>query len=135
MNTARLFAFRLLLAMCGALALAVSSVWAQALTEVDVTTAAARLQEKQPTVLDVREPSEHATGIIQGALLIPLGQVEKRLAELAAYKDQALYVVCASGGRSAQAIKTLSKHGFTKLTNIKGGMNAWRKAQLPVVAP
>ncbi len=108
---------------------------AQALPEIDVVAAAAQIQEKQIKVLDVREPSEFATGVISGAVLIPLGQVEKRLAELDGFKNQPMYVVCGSGGRSAQAIKVLSKNGFTQLTNIKGGMNAWRKANLPTVEP
>ena len=115
--------------------LASSIVTAGGLPEIDVLNAAAQIQEKQIKVLDVREPSEFATGVIQGAVLIPLGQVEKRLAELDAFKNQPIYVVCGSGGRSAQAIKFLGKKGFTQLTNIKGGMNAWRKANLPVVAP
>lgn len=109
--------------------------FAQALPEVEATVAATQIQEKRIKVLDVREPAEFATGVIQGAVLIPLGQVERRSAELEAFKDQPMYVVCGSGGRSAQAIKLLSKAGFTQLTNIKGGMNAWRKAKLPVVAP
>lgn len=113
-----------------------SMLAAQSLPEIDVSTAATQLQEKQIKVLDVREPSEFATGIIPGAILIPLGQVEKRVAELDAFKDQPMYVVCGSGGRSAQAIKVLaSKYGFKQLQNIKGGMNAWRKAKLPIVAP
>ena len=115
--------------------LASSIVTAGGLPEIDVLNAAAQIQEKQIKVLDVREPSEFATGVIQGAILIPLGEVEKRVADLDAFKDRPIYVVCGSGGRSAQAIKVLSKHGFTKLQNVKGGMNAWRKANLPLVAP
>lgn len=128
---------RWLMAIGTAIVLALSGACAraQAPAEVDVATAAAQIRDQQIKVLDVREPSEFATGVIQGALLIPLGQVEKRVAELSELKDQLLYVVCASGGRSAQAIKTLSKLGFTHLTNVKGGMNAWRKMNLPVVAP
>ena len=113
----------------------VSIASAEALPEIDVAAAAAQIQAKQIKVLDVREPAEFATGVIQGAVLIPLGQVEKRIGELDGLKDRPMLVVCGSGGRSAQAIRVLSKYGFTKLTNIKGGMNAWRKASLPVVAP
>ncbi len=109
---------------------------AQSLPEIDVTTAAAQIRDKQIKVLDVREPSEFATGVIPGAILIPLAQVEKRVAELDGFKDQPMYVICGSGGRSAQAIKVLaSKYGFTQLHNVKGGMSAWRKAKLPIVAP
>ncbi len=108
---------------------------AEASVEIDVAAAAVQIQENQIKVLDVREPAEFATGVIQGALLIPLGQVEKRVAELEPFRGQPMLVVCGSGGRSAYAIKVLSKYGFTQLQNIKGGMNAWRKAKLPVVAP
>lgn len=115
--------------------LAGSVARAEALTEIDVAAAAARIQGQQITVLDVREPSEFATGVIQGAVLMPLGQVKKRVGELAAFKDQPMLVVCGSGGRSAAAIKLLSNYGFTRMQNIKGGMDAWRRAKLPVVAP
>lgn len=118
-----------------AMLLAASMASSATLAEIDVAAAAVQIQEKQTKVLDVREPAEFSTGVIQGAMLIPLGQVEKRVAELDAYKDQPLIVVCATGGRSAQAIKTLSKYGFTQLQNLKGGMTAWRRAQMPVVAP
>ena len=138
MNTKRTLTdfYFLRIALIGvATLLSVSIASAEALPEIDVAAAAAQIQDKQIKVLDVREPSEFATGVISGAVLIPLGQVEKRLAELDMFKDRPMYVVCGSGGRSAQAIKVLSKHGFKKLQNMKGGMNAWRKASLPVVAP
>ena len=138
MNTKRTLTdfYFLRIALIGvATLLSVSIASAEALPEIDVAAAAAQIQDKQIKVLDVREPAEFATGVIQGALLIPLGQVEKRIGELDALKDRPMLVVCGSGGRSAQAIRVLSKYGFTKLTNIKGGMNAWRKANLPVVAP
>lgn len=138
MNTKRTLTdfYFLRIALIGvATLLSVSIASAEALPEIDVAAAAAQIQDKQIKVLDVREPSEFSTGVIQGAVLIPLGQVEKRIGELDGLKSRPMFVVCGSGGRSAQAINVLSKYGFTKLTNIKGGMNAWRKAKLPVVAP
>ena len=138
MNTKRTLTdfYFLRIALIGiATLLSVSIASAEALPEIDVAAAAAQIQDEQIKVLDVREPAEFATGVIQGAVLIPLGQVERRIGELDGLKDRPMLVVCGSGGRSAQAIKVLSKYGFTKLTNIKGGMNAWRKANLPVVAP
>ena len=123
------------LKLLAALMLLMSSfTFAQTLVEIDVTKAAAQIQDTQIKVLDVREPSEFAAGHIKDAILIPLGQVEKRIAELEGLKDQPMIVVCGSGGRSAAAIKTLSsKFGFTQLQNLKGGMGAWRKAGLPIV--
>ena len=53
------------------------------------------------TVLDVRESEEYAAGHLPGARLLPLGVLPVRMHELT--KDQPVYVVCQSGGRSAQA--------------------------------
>lgn len=127
----RLIAFGVAAALSASAAL----VGAQALPELDVATAAARIEQQQIPVIDVREPAEFATGVIRGAKLIPLGQLDKRLPELIPFKDQTVYVVCGSGVRSAQAIKTLSNAGFTQLVNIKGGMDAWRKQKLPITSP
>ena len=111
------------------------SVFAVSPQEIDVIGAAKLIQEKKVFVLDVREPSEYAAGHIEGSVLVPLGQVDARFQELIKRKDQPMLVVCGSGGRSAKAIEILSKHGFSQMRNIQGGMNAWRKASLPVAQP
>ena len=130
MNTSpKFFVFSLVAAW---MLLASGIARAQTTVEVDVAKAATQIQETQIKVLDVREPSEFAAGHIKDALLIPLGQVEKRVAELEGFKNQPMIVVCGSGGRSAAAIKVLDKYGFTQLLNLKGGMGAWRKAGLPI---
>jgi rhodanese-related sulfurtransferase len=117
------------------LTMLVPAAFAQGAGEIDVTSAAPLVEQKKLFVLDVREPSEYAAGHIADATLVPLGQLEKHLEELAPQKDQPVLVVCASGGRSAQAVRLLSKNGFTQAQNLKGGMNAWRKADLPIAKP
>lgn len=84
-------------------------------------------------VLDVREATEFAQGHIQGAINIPLSQLEARLPELTRYKDKALLVHCQGGIRSGKACSLLTKQQFTKLHNLRGGLNAWTQAKLPVV--
>lgn len=75
-------------------------------------------------VLDVRTPGETTGGVIPGALLIPIDQLEARVRELP--KDgKALLVCCAGGSRSAAACEFLSQQGFTGLHNLDGGMNSW----------
>jgi rhodanese-related sulfurtransferase len=129
-------AHRTLLPTLVLLLLALSTpTWGQTLRETDVQNAAPLVEAKQLFVLDVREPSEYATGRIAGAVLIPLGQLQKRLDELAAQKDAPLLAVCASGGRSAEAVRILTKNGFSQAMTLKGGMNAWRKANLPMEKP
>ncbi len=99
---------------------------------VDVAQGAA-MQSQGALMIDVREPSEYAAGHAPGTQLIPLGQLERRLQELAAYKDKPVVLICRSGSRSGQAQELMAKAGFTQALNVEGGMNAWAKAGLPVL--
>ncbi len=84
-------------------------------------------------ILDVREAEEFngPLGHIEGARLIPLGELAERTGEL----DQArpVVTVCRSGGRSAQATVILRRAGLTDLANLAGGMLRWRGHGFPVV--
>ena len=84
--------------------------------------------------MDVREPSEWAeTGVPEGAVLIPLGELEARgPAELQA--DQPVYVICRSGNRSQTGSDILVGLGFSEVYNVDGGITAWLDAGLPVEA-
>jgi adenylyltransferase/sulfurtransferase len=77
-------------------------------------------------LLDVREPHEAAICRIEGATLIPLGELPKRLDEIPR-GDSAPDVVihCKMGGRSAKAVRLLRDHGFDRVTNLTGGILAW----------
>ncbi|MEX0773528.1 MAG: rhodanese-like domain-containing protein [Balneolales bacterium] len=83
-------------------------------------------QNDKPYVLDVREPHEFEIANINGDL-IPLAELEDRLGEVKAEKDDEIIVHCRSGKRSAEAVKILQKHGFTNAKNLKGGIHEWAK--------
>ncbi|MBZ5201767.1 sulfurtransferase TusA family protein [Planomicrobium chinense] len=74
-------------------------------------------------VLDVREPAEFAFGHLQGAVSIPLGELEERAGELDAEKE--VYVICRTGNRSDFAAKQLAEKGFTRVKNVSEGMSMW----------
>lgn len=80
-------------------------------------------------LLDVREDDEWAAGHAPGAVHIPLAQVPSRLDELP--PDDDVYVICRSGGRSAQAAAWLNRNGYDA-TNVAGGMGAWLEAGRPM---
>jgi rhodanese-related sulfurtransferase len=82
-----------------------------------------------PLLLDVREPSEFTQAHIDGAVLIPLGQMQARVHELP--QEREIIVVCASGSRSGMAVNALRKAGYNA-SNLEGGMGAWARAGLPV---
>jgi rhodanese-related sulfurtransferase len=119
----------LLLAMLCAAPFALADTLAPA---VDVKQAAT-LQSQGAFLLDVREPSEYAEVHAKDATLIPLGQLQLRLNEIAQYKDKPVAIICRSGRRSAQAAEILRSAGFTQVANVEGGTNAWVGAGLPVV--
>jgi rhodanese-related sulfurtransferase len=75
-------------------------------------------------VLDVRTPSETATGVIKGALLIPMDEIGQRRGELPA-DGKPLLVYCAAGARSAAVCEHLSSEGFSGLHNLEGGFGTW----------
>ena len=75
-------------------------------------------------LVDVRQPDEYAFARIEGAKLIPLGEIMRRIDELDDSKE--LILQCKSGGRSAQAIEFLTRAGYQgKMSNLKGGITAW----------
>jgi rhodanese-related sulfurtransferase len=75
-------------------------------------------------LVDVREPAEVAAGTIPGAMNIPLGELPVRLNELD--RDRTVVLLCRSGGRSRQAARFLSAHGFADVVNLSGGMLAYQ---------
>jgi adenylyltransferase/sulfurtransferase len=82
-------------------------------------------------ILDVREPQEWAIAHIAGARLIPLAELDQRLAELP--QDREIIVHCKLGGRSAQAVRRLRAAGFTRVWNLAGGIQRWSEEVDPSV--
>jgi sulfur-carrier protein adenylyltransferase/sulfurtransferase len=92
--------------------------------DIDVKEVKAKLDRGDDFVLvDVREPHEWQIGRIEGAKLIPLGEVPKRMGEL--HPDDEIVVHCKMGGRSAQAVEFLKQNGYKNARNMRGGILAW----------
>ena len=89
-----------------------------------------RLASGGVQVIDVRSANEWRTGHIAGALHIPIGYLAARLSEVST--GQPVVVQCRSGGRSAIAASLLRRLGRSDVTNLAGGIDAWRAAGLPV---
>ena len=75
-------------------------------------------------LLDVREPHEVPIANL-GAPLIPVGELEKRIGEIASHKDDEVILHCRSGSRSQKAALILKNAGFTNVSNLAGGVLAW----------
>ena len=90
------------------------------------------INRESPLVLDVRDEKEFVEGHLPEAKNIPLDVLDKRLADIEAWKDKPVLVNCKSGARSESACNLLHRQGFTKLNNLAGGITAWQSAKLPV---
>ena len=81
--------------------------------------------------LDVRSQEEWNQFHIAGSTLIPLDQLQNRLSELPNNKD--IVVVCLTGHRSMSGATILQQAGFTRVSTLSGGLQAWIDANYPVV--
>ncbi|WP_339749812.1 MBL fold metallo-hydrolase [uncultured Rubinisphaera sp.] len=88
-----------------------------------------RKSEKQLTILDVRTYKEWNEGHIEGAMHIHGGTLQNRVEEIS--KDKPVAVVCGSGYRASIASSFLQREGFEAVTNVIGGMSAWKAADMP----
>jgi rhodanese-related sulfurtransferase len=83
-------------------------------------------------VVDVREVDEFAAGHLPDAVNIPVSKLAERIGELEKFKEKPVIICCASGMRSNKACGDLKKHGFAKLYNLSGGVDAWVGAGYPI---
>lgn len=97
--------------------------------EIDQNAFAARLEEGDALVVDVREAREYRPGHVPGARNVPLSVLPARLPELP--KDRPVLVLCQAGGRSAQATELMRAVGIDA-TSVSGGTGAWIEAGRPV---
>lgn len=94
--------------------------------QIDPPLAAQRLRGAEPPLLlDVREPWEHALCSIEGAMHLPMRAIGAALGELDPQRET--IVVCHHGARSMQVAAALLAHGFARLANLRGGIDAWAR--------
>ena len=74
-------------------------------------------------VIDVREPHEYEITHIEGAVLIPLGELPDRLNDLDGHRE--IVTHCHHGARSLKALEILKAAGFSKVRSLRGGIDAW----------
>ena len=99
--------------------------------EIDVRELNAMSANGDFQVIDVREFSEFDGERIEGARLMSLSNFDKYIAEI--NRSQPICLMCRSGNRARTAAAKLTAHGFTDVAVVKGGMTAWREANLPII--
>ena len=100
--------------------------------EIEPAVLATALREngKRPALIDVREPDEHAQGMIPGTLHIPRGFLELRIEGKVPDRGAPVVLYCASGTRSVLAARSLTELGYTNVVSLAGGFTGWKRAGL-----
>jgi rhodanese-related sulfurtransferase len=96
-------------------------------------TEAVRLMNQGALLLDVRTRAEFDAGHIIDARHVPQEEVAQSAETLKRFKDKVVITCCESGMRSGAAARVLKAQGFTKVVNLRGGLQAWRAENLPLV--
>lgn len=105
-----------------------------ALSKLSVTELKAWLdcEEAKPLIIDVREPWECEVCRLESSVQIPMRQIPEQMSELDSGRD--IVVVCHHGSRSLQVCRFLAQHGFHRLFNVTGGIDAWAQQIDPSMA-
>ena len=90
-----------------------------------------RMDRGRVCLVDVRTDAEFVSGVIQGAVKLPLHTLPLRLHELNSAAPTIFY--CQMGGRSAQAAAFAEAQGFSEVYNLQGGIAAWTQAGAPLI--
>jgi len=109
-------------------------LWASAQSSsVSLDQARAEHEGGKALLVDIREPDEHATGVVPGARLLPMRQLPARLAEMP--RDRPVLLICNSQNRSRATFEALRERGWTNLRYVEGGMSEWNRRGWKTVKP
>jgi len=101
-------------------------------SEVGPVEATRMLNHDNAVMIDMREDKEFREGHIVNAIHLPASKQDNYNGKLEKYREQPLIVYCRSGQRSVAVCSKLRKQGFEAVYNLKGGVLAWQKAELPL---
>lgn len=110
-----------------------SLVTQRGIKEIDTRVAVQLINYQDALVLDVRDDSEYAAGHLPNSKHLPSEKIEERWTELQRFKEKPVVVIYRGGVRSNHASMVLKKNGFAQVFNLMGGIDAWKRANLPIV--
>lgn len=90
------------------------------------------INKEDAVVLDIRRKDAFKAGHIINAVNIPFAALKADITKLQKHKQKPIVVVCAQGVEAVKAAKLISENEFDRVLVLKGGMRAWRDADLPV---
>lgn len=102
---------------------------------VSLDTARAEFEAGRAVLIDIREPDEHATGVVKGAQLLPMRQLGRRLAEIPTSPSKPVFLICNTQNRSSATLRALRERGYQHVHYVQGGMSQWASRGWPMVKP
>lgn len=119
------------------LGLFVVACGSQASSGDSVTLDVARAEHEagRVTLIDIREPNEHATGVAKGAKLLPMSQLGARVGEIPTAIDRQVLLICNTQNRSGRTLAALRQQGYKNVRFVEGGMSEWNRRGWPLVKP
>jgi rhodanese-related sulfurtransferase len=100
-------------------------------TEISPEDAAAKLQNHEAVIVDVREKDEWDEEHIPHAIHLSRGTIELDIEEKVPDSNAVIICHCGGGGRSALAAESLQKMGYKNVRSMAGGLKAWKATGLP----
>lgn len=92
-------------------------------------------ESRQVVMFDIREPNEHATGVANGARLLPMSQLNQRASEIPKDPAQPVLIICNTQNRSSKVVQAMKDAGWTNVRYVHGGMSGWAEKGWPMVKP
>lgn len=102
---------------------------------VSLEAARAAFEAGKVTLIDIREPDEHATGVVAGAQLLPMRQLAARLNEIPQDSSRPVLLICNTQNRSRAVQQALKERGYHHVQYVNGGMSEWARRGWPMVKP
>jgi rhodanese-related sulfurtransferase len=122
--------------LLGLLALSASACAQSDADAVSLEHARAEFEAGRAILIDIREPVEHATGVAQGAKLLPMRQLGQRLNEIPTDPAMPVLLICNTQNRSGATLRALRERaGYGHVRYVHGGMSGWAQRGWPMVKP
>ena len=103
-------------------------------SSVESSEATRLINRESAIMLDIRNSAEFSDGHILNAINIPFSEFDKRSAELEKLRDHPVIICCKTGTSASLAVTALNKLGFEKTYRLKGGIEGWKHASLPLAS-
>ena len=106
-----------------------------ATTAVSLPDARKEFEAGKAVLIDIREPFEHATGVVKGAVLLPLSQLRSGAATFPGASNKPVILICNSQNRSKALAQALEENGMRNIRYVEGGMSGWNQLGWPTIKP